>query len=290
MVDVIIPIYNARAFLPYVLMSIACQEVTCDFLVTLVDDASSEKYDDIIKKFQDSISIKYLRLDVNSGAGVARQFALDNTKNPYIIFIDVDDLFYNADSIEKLFSNIELGYDVVCGMQYNEIIDAEFINEGDLHGKIYRREFLLKQKIRFNDTRFHEDNYFHNCVMVANAKAYNLEEPVYIYCNNDCSTTKISNSTEFERLPILLSNVKSIIDQYPVTKDNIDRLTDFLLYKYRYYNRIYKKFNISQKKQFTDWLNYYDKDNIDLLGIDDNDDLYNSIYSKLEIKINKVSN
>ena len=40
MIDIIIPVYNAKDTLPITLMSIALQKVSCQYEVTIVDDYS----------------------------------------------------------------------------------------------------------------------------------------------------------------------------------------------------------------------------------------------------------
>lgn len=290
MIDIIIPLYNDRKSLPYVLMSIALQRVSCDFLVTIVDDASSEKYTDIIMKFKNIIPIKYMKLKKNSGAGVARQFGIDNTESDYIVFLDSDDLFYSVDSLSKLFQSIEKGYDEVSGMEYDEYRNASFFNEGNLHGKIYRRSFLSYNNVKFNNTRFHEDNYFNNLALLCDGKFLELEEIIYIYCNNEDSTTNKYNSSEFERLPILLANVREILKLNPLNSNNVDKLVHFVYMKYRFYNRIFRTFNKKEKNQFKKWLKYYDSNNCKFLEIYDYNDLYNLIneyyYKLLETQDN----
>ena len=164
MVDIIIPVYNARKTLPLTLMSINLQEVSFKYKVTIIDDYSTEKYDDILDYYRKYLDIDYKRLDKNGGGGVARQVGLDITNNPYIIFMDADDFFYDTDSLQNLYFEIEKGYDIVSAGEYDELKDINMINDGDLHGKIYRRKYLVDNNIRFNETRFHEDNYFNSMV------------------------------------------------------------------------------------------------------------------------------
>ena len=50
MIDIIIPVYEARKFLNRALDSIKKQTISNLIYVTIVDDGSKEKYDDILKK------------------------------------------------------------------------------------------------------------------------------------------------------------------------------------------------------------------------------------------------
>ena len=282
MIDIIIPVYNASDTLSLTLMSIYLQEVSCKFKVTIIDDCSNEKYDDILDYYRNYLDINYKKLDINSGSGIARQVGIEITNNPYIVFMDADDLFYDADSLENLYKNILDGYDIVSGSEYNEDEKIIRISEGNLHGKIYKRKYIIDNDIKFNETRFHEDNYFNNMVLLTGARSFVLDKPVYIYSNNDKSITKINKDKEFDRLEILLSNVRDLLNRIDIN-NNIDQVRHFIFVKYRYYNSIFKDFNDNQKNTFISWLNKYDKDNVDLIGIDNLDELK----EKIDIKYSK---
>ena len=247
MIDIIIPVYDSRLTLSKTLDSVSNQIVDCKFIITIVDDCSFEKYDDIISSYNDKVDIRYLRLDENSGSGVARQYGLYNTSGEYITFIDSDDVFYDNYSLNRLYKMIKEGYDVVSGVEYDEDRKIRIINEGDLHGKLYRRKFIDDNNIRFNNTRFHEDNYFNSLILLSGAKNFNLMQNVYIYCYNNKSITKIDKQKEFDRLEILLSNMKEIFDKITITEKNVDTFKHFIYIKYRYFNRLLLESNDDKK-------------------------------------------
>jgi len=284
-IDIIIPIYNSRERLPYLLMSIASQEVHVSFKVTLVDDCSSESYDDILHFFKNVLDIQYLRMNQNGGAGVARQYGIDNTFNDYIIFLDSDDLLYTVDSIEQLYCSIDSEYNLVCGLEYDENKGSILCNEGNVHAKIYERQFLNDYGIRFNNTRFHEDNFFNNWVLLAGANVLYIDSVVYIYCNYQNSTTRQSKSLEFERLQILLKNVQELLKKFPVTEENSERISRFVYLKYRYYNRIYMDFSSDQKAKFCEWIKKYDSNHFEFIGINDYDYLEKLIKKKYGVNL-----
>ncbi len=269
MIDVIIPVYNANNTLPLTLMSIMMQNIECNIKVTLIDDCSDDDYSETIETFSKYFKIGYYRLNKNSGGGVARQKGIDITNGEYIIFIDADDLLYNVDSLNKLYKKILDGYDMVSGGTYDESRNFLVVNEGDLHGKLYRRKYLIEKDIKFNATRFHEDNYFNNLVLLSGAQNHILLELVYIYCNNKNSTTNNSKELEFNRLEIMLSNVKELMDRITIDDSNKKIVVNFLVNKYKYYNKIYKDFSEEKKNIFKSWINKYDPNNINLIGIED---------------------
>ena len=141
MIDIIIPLYNARKTISNTLDSVLVN--LSDIVVYLVDDASDDDYTDIIEDYSKKLNIKYLRLKKNSGPGVARQYGIDHSNNEYIIFLDSDDEFCENDSVLALYNNI-LGYDIVfakikqCYSDHDDIL----FHECCLHGKMYKRSFI----------------------------------------------------------------------------------------------------------------------------------------------------
>ena len=257
MIDIIIPVYNARKTLELTLMSIRLQTIINKINIYLIDDNSSEDYKDILNKYKD-MNIIYIKLDKNNGPAVARQKGIEMSSSKYIMFIDADDLLYDADSIKKLYNKIEEDYDYVVGITIDEKQNTQIMNESDLHGKIYKREFLLKNNIKFNNTRVHEDNYFNNLVLLCEPKQKELLENIYIYVDNKDSITNINKEKEFENLEIYISNIKEIIEE--ATKRNIEKylIIKYLIMKLKYINRIYNKLSEKQQEIFKIWLKKYD--------------------------------
>ncbi len=257
MIDLIIPIYNAVDTLPYTLMSIRLQSISNLVNIYLIDDFSSCSYDEIINEFKD-LNITYKKLEKNSGPGVARQVGIDVSDSKYIMFMDSDDLFFFSDSIKMLYSKIEEGYDHVAGLTFYEKNNVQFYNEGDLHSKIYRRSFIEKNNIKFNKTRFHEDNFFNNLLLICDPKMTIIDIPIYIYVNNPNSITSSEWDNEFERLEILLSNMRELILEGK--KRNCDKkiVLFYTAIKIKYFNRLWDKFTSEQKKIFKKWLKEYD--------------------------------
>jgi len=93
-VSVITPVYNAEEFLKETVDSVLNQTYT-SFEHLLIDDCSTDNSAAIIKEFSKRDSrVKYLKLEENSGAAVARNTGLENAKGRYIAFIDSDDKWY----------------------------------------------------------------------------------------------------------------------------------------------------------------------------------------------------
>ena len=195
--DIIIPTYNAKETLERTLSSIAIQQGIEDVNVYLVNDASDYNYDGYISYYSRFFNIQEIVLEENKGPGAARRIGIERSNNPYIIFIDSDDYFYSVLSIKTLYNKIvETNSDmVVSDFLYerdNEKVIKAF-NTVWLHGKIYRRQFLIDNNITFNDTRANEDNGFNRLIFLSNAKVEYIPRITYVYYENQKSITRKNN-------------------------------------------------------------------------------------------------
>lgn len=202
MVDIIIPYYNAAKTISRTLASIAMQTIRDKIHVIIVDDcsdfedlASNNFYD----KFKPLLDIEIVQLTKNSGAGTARRIGMQQGKNPYIMFIDADDTFYSAFAVEKLVNEMERHSEMdVIGSWFLEELEQEntFIrHEQDItwvFGKIYRRSFIEKNQIYFNDSRACEDAGF-NSIVFNYGNRGEFQEVTYIWHNNPNSITRVDN-------------------------------------------------------------------------------------------------
>lgn len=197
-IDIIVPCYNAHDTLIRTLGSIMSQTIRDEIQVIVVDDASDKKYNSIIRQFKDFLNIKLIRLKDNGGPGKARRVGMKVGKSKYIMYIDADDTFFNAYSVEKMYQEIEKRQ---CDICYSNFIEdagngvyVPHINDGIwLFAKIYRREFIENLNIYINDTRANEDVGF-NTLCRAFAKPQHVNEYIYIWHYNPKSITRINNA------------------------------------------------------------------------------------------------
>ena len=179
MIDVIIPAYNAHKTIERTLFSIAYQENIEDIEVTIVNDNSKKDYLEIVNYFKNFMKIKEITLKENRGPGYARQCGIDNTKNPYIVFIDSDDIFYSFNSIKTLYDTITKDDFDYVGSNFIEETEDEKIeienNDAWVHGKIYKRSFLIENNIKFlfSSKGEKEINKLINNIKELNIKKYN---------------------------------------------------------------------------------------------------------------------
>ena len=194
MIDVIIPAYNSQKTIEQTLFSIALQENVRDINVYIVNDGSTKDYSLSIKFFKKFMNITELKIKDNKGPGYARQYGIDHSSGKYIVFIDSDDTFFDCYSLRLLKDAIEKdNYDLVISNFLEEREGILYLHQAEtifIHGKIYKREFLEKNNIRFNDSRYDEDNGFNQLLLFHLPKTYYLDDQSVIWQNNKKSVTR----------------------------------------------------------------------------------------------------
>ena len=216
MLDIIIPCYNAKETLSKTLDSIKEQKTEVKFNVYLVNDKSDYNYQDEVKEYSKFFPIEEIELKKNLGPGGARREGINHTKSDYIMFIDSDDVLYNDKSLDKLYNTCK-NHDLCIS---NFILERDGVkvekerNNVWLHGKMYRRSFLEKYNINFNDTRANEDNGFNRLIILMKPDKVYLDEPTYIYRENPSSITRSNNrSYKIYGLEGYIYNMKWAIDE-----------------------------------------------------------------------------
>ena len=206
MIDIIIPAYNAHKHINNSLISIAMQTIKDKINIYIVDDGSKNNYTNIVNLFKDKINIKELTLNTNSGPGVARQYGIDNSNGEYILFLDSDDILYNKFSLEKIYNAIRSeNFDYAVGGMLDEQGDNLFYysnHMGCLHGKMYKRKYLIDNNIRFNNSRSSEDHSFNKLVVLSEPKTIFLDDEIYVYKDNPSSVTATTVNLEILKLYI----------------------------------------------------------------------------------------
>ena len=149
--------------------------------------------------------IKYI-INEHKGVSAARNTALRNATADYIMFCDADDMFYHSLAVQLIIKEAkEKHYDCLYSTFVEETPDTnhkgKFIYSARqqafvfVHGKIYRREFLLEKDIWWDEElTLHEDGYFNGLALarVPKDKLVYCNEPFYMWCNNGGSVSRQS--------------------------------------------------------------------------------------------------
>ena len=171
--QILVPQYKeTEEVLKPLLDSIAIQQnvdLANEVGVIIVNDGSDVILDETIFD-RYPFKIQYF-LAHHGGVSAARNAALDAAEAEYVMWCDADDMFYNACGLWIIFREMENGgFDGLVSVFIEETRDPAtkdvlYINrENDqtfVHGKVWRRQYLLDNKIRWNPgLTIHEDSYF----------------------------------------------------------------------------------------------------------------------------------
>ena len=157
--SIIIPIYNGRKYLKECLASIT-KEIDSNIEIILVNDGSTEYIDDIIEIYR-NYNIKYFKRE-HKGVSSARNFGIDKSSGKWIMFVDADD-YLLASWYQKISKYLDINSDIVYFSQFKDNGNKEKILDSiiDLNNdnsflisptsKLYRREFIINNHIRFKE-------------------------------------------------------------------------------------------------------------------------------------------
>lgn len=154
------------------------------------------------KRFENyPYKVEYL-VKEHGGVSAARNCGLDHSKADYVMFCDADDGFLSNYGLHLVFSAMQEGHDYIYSNFVEETYTAENTmtivrHDRDftfLHGKVYKRSFLVEENIRFDpEMTIHEDGYFNTIALVVAQKRKSIkgiETPFYLWRWNDNSTVR----------------------------------------------------------------------------------------------------
>ena len=209
--SIIIPVYNVDDYLSECLDSILRQSFT-DFEVICVNDGSTDNSLDILNKYK-ALDNRIIVIDKNNeGSGIARNYGLQIALGEYVYFADSDDMFikdalklivqtaeekrtdilifgaysyydgkkrkggYSADKFPKKYLNKVFSS--------HDIIKRIFKFPSTAWTKLYRRDFLIKNNIKFQEIRAGQDQllFFHS--MIKGDRIALLPKNLYCYRKN----------------------------------------------------------------------------------------------------------
>jgi len=256
LISVIVPIYNAEAFLDLCVQSILAQTYS-DIEVILVNDGSTDKSGVLCDNFaKKDVRVKVIH-QTNGGMNCARNAGLDSAQGEFIIFIDSDDTI-DLNMYECLYEHItKSGADIsICGYRsisdyqeqikrvpplYNKISSAElwdnYLKNPEYAflffmpvNKLIRKSSMQvsSKENEFRAVRFPEwldsDGYFAvDCITVAKNGIIFVDEVFYNYLiyNN---TNSLSDNYSYEKSKEFYSYLQEVLSsELPNRGSDIDR-------------------------------------------------------------------
>ena len=226
-----IPVYNMEKYIEISLLSVLNQSFR-NFEIVIINDHSLDNSENIIKKLQSNNSqIKMINHDQNYGIYQSRVDAIRNSKGKYIIFLDPDDLFCNADLLRDLYEfNLNKNLDFI---EFAVIIQEE-----------------SKKKLYY--PLEHRRNHFHNFneeiiyqPYLSNILFFEKNEYSDVFCR--CIWNKMVKKQIFEKTINFLGNRTYQQIHFNLAEDTIINIINFeFAYNFSNLNLIGYMYNIRE--------------------------------------------
>lgn len=147
-ISVVMPLYNAERTVKESILSVLNQTFR-NFELIVVDDQSTDSGASIARGIASIDSrIKVISLLVNSGAGVARNVAMEKSSGRYVAFLDADDLWV-PDKLQIQLDFMQAnGYAFTCtAYQIQEFRSSRIVGSKTVPLKIEYRDLLYENSI-----------------------------------------------------------------------------------------------------------------------------------------------
>lgn len=205
-ISYIVPCYNASKTIARCLDSIRVGGGD-DYEIIVVDDCSTDNSIEILQKYHNDIEPRLIIVKnaSNVGAGASRNVGVSMSTKDYVTFVDSDDTIDNG-FYSTLRPLLDSNYDAVIfdatrvvgdkRLYYKSLFsrrrtngdiesrDALVFAKGGVLGKIYRREIITKNCVKFATIPRNEDLVFTKIALSNCKKVFYLNDSLYNYIDN----------------------------------------------------------------------------------------------------------
>ena len=229
-ISIIIPVYNVEQYLDECINSIINQSYN-NLEIIFVDDGSKDNSGEILDKYAKKDKRIIVIHKKNEGVSKARNIGIDKATGKYICFCDGDDYLMD-DYVEYLHSLIvKNDVDIALTTQMfttfhtiqtkkitekvltPEQATCEILNYNvpiGVYCKIFKTEFLNKNKIRFNENIFIGEGFNFNTYSFqrANNVVFGNKKVYYYRRNNPTSATTLYSEKKWDNAIFAINNIK----------------------------------------------------------------------------------
>ena len=236
-VSVIIAIYNAEKYLKECIDTLLAQSLK-EFEVICIDDGSSDNsYSMLYEYSMKDRRIKVFRQE-NKGAGAARNYGLTLAQGEYVLFVDGDDYFDKEMLKESYRKSVQDNSDICIfkskqfDMETGKISDCTFslrtnelpakrpfsvsdLTSSPFHvfmgwawDKLYRKSFILNNRLYFQEQRTTNDMYFVFASIFRAGKITTVEKALYYQRRNVPGSLSATRALSWECFYHALKKVK----------------------------------------------------------------------------------
>ena len=233
--DILVPSYNNPQGLIETLKSIYYPDLPID--ITVIDDCSTNIDKSIFSQFP---QVRFLQLEKNSGPGVARQYGINHTSNPYFMCVDCGDKIFSRYSLLEIIETIQ--NNTVPYIYQWPWINGEWNTiTGESNtctpGYVYSRNFIEAYNITYckKGSYSNEDVGFnHTCLTIIRDIELNdysphkifMETPVYkmVYDKNSITHKGKNEFNYYKQVDGLVENIIHLVEtckRNNISKDTI---------------------------------------------------------------------
>ena len=253
-ISIIVPVYNASEYIGICIDSILNQTYQ-NFELLLINDGSTDNSLRILEDYAKRDKRIRVINQKNMGVAKTRNKGIQLARGEYIMFIDNDD-YIDSDYLEQFIKFCD-GQDIVIGGYRRvdlsgKILKKFFLKDTDWSkymfitpwARIFKREFLLENKIEFFSYPIGEDIYF-------NLKAYSLTDKIkiisyigYNWLYNDSSVSNTIHKGFNEKVDIIF-----LLNQiYQLRKIGNQNFIDYYCYKFGIWYLFYSGRGVKKDK------------------------------------------
>jgi len=259
-VSVIIPFYNAQSHIKTCLDILLEQDFIKPFEIIMVDDASTDNSQNIVKKCKFP-NLQLYSLPSNSGPAAARNLGLKKARGEYIFFLDVDDAIA-TNTLTTLYNfgnetacDLVLGVEKIIENSQNQIAiifayptDQDFRNSDfaeamrrrfydplytvglfDLTGRLIKRSIISDNNIFFEEKlRYLEDETFMWDVLGFVHSAKYVRKQLYSYNvhpNVDTALSDgLSHGFQFSNFKLIKSHIQNSLKRHGFSTQELEKI------------------------------------------------------------------
>lgn len=258
-ISIIMPLFNAEKYLEEAIQSILKQTYH-EFEVICINDASSDGTLEILKRFRKiDKRILILENEIRSGAAISRNKGICQAKGKYIVFLDGDDIF-DEELLEVAYKTIEAKDADIAIYEYEHVASEhiyekrkkwrsnQYIEKYCRHtftalecapveyvkwpaspcSEIFRRDFIISNKLEFQDLPSSNDVYFVKMALLIAKKIIMVnDDRIMVYARDHDVPTRIS----FDRDPMCAYLAMMKLGKELIARNLFSEMYDYFYYQ-----------------------------------------------------------
>lgn len=198
-----------------------------DFRVVIVNDGIENKISDYCLNDY-TFHIENVAIP-HAGVSAARNYGIDNSTARWVMFCDFDDMFASIYALRNIITLLDTeDYDILWSPFYVEnfannsthdyMVRLQGLNLIWVHSRVYRREMLNRENMRFDERLFYAEDSAFNAILneiVPHNRVGKIvaEAPLYLWCYRENSATTNPENLLKNALCFITRN-ESVVEEF----------------------------------------------------------------------------